>query len=397
MAALARILYVQPSELFGGAERQAAALLPRLRAEGLEVTALVGPGTTIVDWLQTAGVPDIVHSTRFPRDWAESRGLQRLARTRDFVRQAADLQGEVEELMVDRGVQVVVASMAFSWVSATPAARRRSIPVIWRAGGTELSRPQRVLLPLWARRHAPAALVCNSQAVRRMFAPLVPAPAFIVRNGVDTDLFQPSAGRATGLRPAWARQVVGFAGRLVPQKRPEDFLAMAAQVAIRRPDVAFLVAGEGGRRAHFQAKARELGLDGRLGFLGAVRDMPAFYAACDLLVLPSRSEGCPNIILEAMAMKVPVVASDTASTREVVTPLRDGLLFPIGQVDRLVDLVQQLLDTPAMGAALAARALRKVQGPLGAGASAHALAGVIRGLLGHPEMFPDQAAGTAAT
>jgi glycosyltransferase involved in cell wall biosynthesis len=379
----ARILYVQPSELLGGAERQAAALLPRLQAQGLEVTALVGPGRTIMEWLQAAGVQDIVHSTRFPRDWADSHGLQRLALAREFVHQAGELQAEIEELIDDRGIQAVVAAMAFSWISATPAARRKCIPVIWRAGGTELSRPQRLLLPLWARRHAPDALVCNSEAVRKMFAPLVPAPAVIVRNGVDTDLFHPGAGRGTELRPAWAKQVVGFAGRLVPQKRPEDFVAMAAQIAPRYPEVAFLMAGAGSRQAHFQAMASDLGLGHRLQFLGVVEDMRAFYAACDVLVLPSRSEGCPNIVLEAMAMKLPVVASDTDATREVVSPWRDGLLFPTGEVDRLVDLVQQLLEAPALRARLATRALRKVRASLSAEASARSLARVVWGLLDH--------------
>jgi glycosyltransferase involved in cell wall biosynthesis len=372
------LLYIQPSELFGGAERQAASLLPQLARLGLKVTALVGPGTTIVEWLRHAGVEDIVHSNHFPRDWAESRGLERLARARDFVHCAGLVEHQLETLMDDRGVDVVVAAMAFSWVAATRACRQRDVPILWRVGGMELSMPQRLLLPGWAGRHPPDALVCNSEAVRDLFAPLIPAPAWVVRNGVDSEWFRPGLG-ATGvnLRPPGATEVIGFAGRLVPQKRPEDFLAMAAAVASRHPGTQFLIAGDGSRRQHFELLARELGVAERVHFLGIVQDMRAFYGACDLLVLPSRSEGCPNIVLEAMAMKVPVVASDTVATREVVTPMRDGLLYPVGHVQRLIEAVELLLETPGLRAVLAAGALKKVQGPLSAAASAARLAALV--------------------
>jgi glycosyltransferase involved in cell wall biosynthesis len=156
---------------------------------------------------------------------------------------------------------------------------------------------------------------------------------------------------------------------------------MAARIAAHRPEVRFLIAGDGSRRSSYQHLAAQLGLEGRVQFLGMVRDMRAFYASCDLLVLPSRSEGCPNIVLEAMAMKVPVVASDTTATREVVTHLRDGFLFPVGDVDRLSDTVELALGAPDLRAAIAARALRKAQGPLSAASSAATLADVVEGLV----------------
>src|SRR5262245_54196185 len=235
MSTPARILYVQPSELFGGAERQVSSVLAQLQRQGVAVTALVGPGRTIVDWLRGAGVRDIVHSPSFPRDHSEARGLGWLARSREFVARSRLVEREVEALIEDRGIDVVVGGMAFSWVSATPAARRRGVAAIWRAGGMELSAAERVVLQVWARRNPPDALVSNGEGVRAMFAPLIPAPAYVVRNGVDTRLFVPGAVPGS-LRPAGQGPVIGFAGRLVPQKRPQDFLAMAGRIAARRPD-----------------------------------------------------------------------------------------------------------------------------------------------------------------
>jgi len=391
------VLYVQPSELFGGAERQVAALLPQLQRQGMAVTALVGPGHTIVDWLREAGVKDIVRSPSFPRDHSDARGLGWLARSRQFVAQAGVIGREVEALIDDRGIDAVVAGMAFSWVSATPAARRKGIPVIWRAGGMELSAVERPLLQLWARRNPPDALIANGEGVRDLFAPLIPAPVTVVRNGVDTSLFLPGAA-PRALRPTGAGLVIGFAGRLVPQKRPQDFLAMAARIAARRPDVRFIVAGDGSRRPIYEKQAAKLGLAGRVDFLGMVHDMRSFYASCDLLVLPSRSEGSPNVVLEAMAMKLPVVASDSTATREVVTHLRDGFVFPVGDVDRLTDTVEHALRAPDLRLALAARALRKVQDRLAAGVSAAALARVVDGVLagvGRRRLAPAPAAPAA--
>lgn len=363
------------------------------------MTALVGPGRTIVDWLRDAGVKDIVHSSAFPRDHSDARGFGWLARSQEFVTSARLIGREVEALIDGRGIDLVVAGMAYSWVSATPAARRKRVPVIWRAGGMELSALERLLLKGWARRNPPDALIANGEGVRAMFAPLIPAPAHVVRNGVDTTLFYP--GAAPGAFRRGSDRVVGFAGRLVPQKRPQDFLAMAARIASHHPGIRFLVAGDGSRRRRYEKLAARLGLAGRVDFLGMVQDVRTFYASCDLLVLPSRSEGSPNVVLEAMAMKLPVVASNSTATREVVSHLEDGFLFPVGDVDALTDAVELALGAPELGRALAARALAKIQGPLSAGASATTLSRVLESVLRpadgrHPALATARAGALAA-
>ena len=97
-----------------------------------------------------------------------------------------------------------------------------------------------------------------------------------------------------------------------------------------------------------------------------VQDMRSFYMSCNLLVLPSRSEGSPNVVLEAMAMKLPVVASDSGPRAKWSPHMRDGFLFPVGDVDKLTETVELALSASDLRAAFAARALRKTQGPLSA-------------------------------
>src|SRR5690606_35216102 len=118
---------------------------------------------------------------------------------------------------------------------------------------------------------------------------------------------------------------------------------LAASMSRRYPDVAFLASGEGSRRSEYERVARQVGAT-NLRFFGYIEDMTAFYDACDILVLPSRSEGCPNVVLEAMACATAIIASDASGTREVVRHGREGLIYPIGDMAALTRATADLLD-----------------------------------------------------
>jgi glycosyltransferase involved in cell wall biosynthesis len=104
-----------------------------------------------------------------------------------------------------------------------------------------------------------------------------------------------------------------------------------------------------------------LGLGGITEFPGFVSDMRAFYAACDLFVLPSYAEGQANVLLEAMAMGVPVVTTDLPGTRELLEDGVEGVLVPRGSAAALGTVVLRLCrDAPARRQ-LAAAALRRIR------------------------------------
>jgi glycosyltransferase involved in cell wall biosynthesis len=171
---------------------------------------------------------------------------------------------------------------------------------------------------------------------------------------------------------------VGFAARLVEQKRPDDVIRMAARIAPDHPEVAFLVAGEGSRRLEYEALAHSLGVDHAVRFLGYVGDMRAFYASCDIVVLPSRSEGCPNVVLESMAMRRALVVSNAAGTQEVVTHEREGLIFPVGDITAFAAAVRRLVEDPVLRAALMNQGYFRVTSAFNARARARRLANVLR-------------------
>jgi glycosyltransferase involved in cell wall biosynthesis len=377
-----RALYVQPAAAFGGAERQAVTNVPLLQESGVDVVAVVGPSTDILDWLEERGIEDYVHVPTFTPE-LHVQGAARLAVPWRYVRGWRRLSRVIEEVGRARSVDVIFAALAFGWIAATPAARKLGVPVVWRAGGTELTSIQHGLLRAATTLWRPDLLVCCSQAVRRRYEPILGAPTEVVFNGVDSEWFRPQAGDASRLRPPGARLVVGFAARMSAQKRPHDFVELAARLATRYPDVEFLAAGEGPDREATEALARQRGVS-RLRFLGYVADMHSFYRACDIFVLPSRSEGAPNVVLEAMAMRRAVVASDVPATREIVRDGRDGFIVPIGDVDALERCVARLIEEPELRAALADSALERVRTSFSAQACARKTATLLRSVIDAP-------------
>jgi glycosyltransferase involved in cell wall biosynthesis len=169
-------------------------------------------------------------------------------------------------------------------------------------------------------------------------------------NGVDTLQFSPAADKRTyqqtllSLDPV--RPVIGTVGNLLPIKGHEILLKAARQVVERRPEALFVLVGDGTRRAELERLAQTLNLSEQVRFLGRRRDVPDLMQAFDVFVLTSNSEGCPNVILEAMATGLPVVSTSVGGVPELVTD-ETGILVPPGDDAALADAIRQLLDDPA--------------------------------------------------
>lgn len=167
-----------------------------------------------------------------------------------------------------------------------------------------------------------------------------PQKISVIYNAVDLQRFSPKNVSRERLRrkldlPQEAF-IIGGVGRLHYQKNFPLFLEVAAEVGARLPRTMFVIAGEGPERAALEELSRKLGLASRLRFLGFVKEMPDFYQSLDLLLLTSHFEGTPLTVLEAMAMGLPVVASQVDGVEEVLADGEDGLLVPPGHRDLFV-------------------------------------------------------------
>jgi len=158
--------------------------------------------------------------------------------------------------------------------------------------------------------------------------------------------------------------VIGFLGRLHPQKGVDLLIEAFSDVVIHYPRALLLIAGKGPMTAELAAQAKRRGLQERVRFLGECDGPRRFLAALDLLVLPSRWEGLPNVVLEAMAQGLPVVAARVGGTPELVVsgeadhprPDETGLLVAPGNVGGLARAITALLADPDRAAAMGQRA-----------------------------------------
>jgi sugar transferase (PEP-CTERM/EpsH1 system associated) len=179
----------------------------------------------------------------------------------------------------------------------------------------------------------------------------------VIRNGIDTERFHPSLRQAARGRLGLsdADIVISTAGRLVPVKDQATLLRALALVRDRGADVRALIAGDGPLREELTALCSQLGLDERVRFLGARKDVEHVFAASDVFVLSSTSEGLSNTILEAMASGAAVVATRVGGADELVEQDVTGLLVPASapeaMADALVKLIRDSRTRSAMGAA----------------------------------------------
>ena len=163
--------------------------------------------------------------------------------------------------------------------------------------------------------------------------PVDPRKLVVIHNGIDEGRFKSNDAERKRIRnelgAAAGDKLVGFIGRLTLQKRPLLVVDTARWLCRRDPGLSVYLVGDGPLRPKVQERIARYGLSERIHLLGTRDDVPALLAASDLLLLPSAYEGAPLTILEALAVGVPVVASDVGAVREYVD--ERCCLVPLGR------------------------------------------------------------------
>jgi glycosyltransferase involved in cell wall biosynthesis len=181
-----------------------------------------------------------------------------------------------------------------------------------------------------------------------------PAPMTMIPSGIDTDRFDP--GRVGGwprgsLREALgigSSPVVGTAITFRPRKGFRMLFEAMAEIRRRVPDAHLVIAGADEMSPEARDLAERLDLVRWIHLLGRRGDMPEVLSALDVFVLPSESEGMSNAILEAMAMRLPVVATDVGGAREQMAEGETGFLVDYPDSAALAAKVTRLLEDPAL-------------------------------------------------
>ncbi len=137
--------------------------------------------------------------------------------------------------------------------------------------------------------------------------------------------------------------VIGWVGRLTPQKDPEMFLRFARSFLDEHGEAGFLILGDGMLLPDLKQRCHQLKLDHNVRFLGARLDVYRWMLAMDVFVMTSIIEGMPNVLIEAQLMGIPCVATDAGGASEVVENGRTGFVVPVGDLQGLQDRCSRLL------------------------------------------------------
>lgn len=190
--------------------------------------------------------------------------------------------------------------------------------------------------------------VCVSESVAKFSAAqagLAPAKLSVIPNGVDLQRFPAAASAVlSDAGVPLGSRVATFVGRLESQKGLAWLIDAAAQWVSRLPDCHLVVVGQGPDGPALRRLALQRGIADRVHWLGWRSDIPEILASSDLLVLPSRWEGMPNVVLQAMASQRPVLATDVEGVRELLGENADAQTVAYGDTPSFIEKLAAILS-----------------------------------------------------
>jgi glycosyltransferase involved in cell wall biosynthesis len=355
MARVTTVLFVIDNLEFGGGERGFLQLIRSLPGEGWTVSVAAHPGGLFEVQARAAGAEFLGMDMSSRAGLATIVRLWRLVRTGRFT--VVHSQGARADFFARMASLVVPGVRLVSTVQ---------MPV----DGFAVSRVRGSVYRFFDRlaRTRVDRFIVVSQALKRRLVESWGVPearVALIHNGVETDRLVPASDSDDRRRlrqdlglPEHARLLCAV-GRLVWQKGFEHLLLALPGVLARVPEVGLAIVGEGPLRAELEGRARRLGLAERVRFLGFRSDVPSLLRGCDVLAVPSLQEGFPMITLEAMALGVPIVASDIEGVAEQLDHDREALLVPPGEPKALTGALLALLQDSALRRRLGEAARRR--------------------------------------
>jgi glycosyltransferase involved in cell wall biosynthesis len=346
------VVLVSPSAKPGGAERALASLARHLPAHGFTPLAILLEHGPLEAWLMDSGCELVV---------GPAADVDNCAPAVDFVRSH----------LVQAHAGVVVSNKWKGHIIGGVAAAKAAIPEVWWQH--DLWRPN--VDPRELSAVPAAAVVCVSDHAARAQKLLTPGMRIVtVHGGVAVEEIAARRGSGTSVREAlgWLeRPLVGIVGRLERLKGQELFLRAARHVAERRPDARFAIVGgailgyEGSYPEDLTRLTRELGLGDHVHFAGHQADVYPWLDALDVVVhaTPGEPGGVVEafglVVVEAMALGKPLVATGLGGPVEIVEDERSGLLVPPGDPRVMAAAILRLLEDPQLAARLGAEAGRR--------------------------------------
>jgi glycosyltransferase involved in cell wall biosynthesis len=335
------VLEVAGNAIVGGMERHVQMLAEGLLGRGHKVSALCPFESSFTAALRASGCRVHIAMLEEAMEW---RALLTAA-----------------EVVRRQQVDVVHTHLFNATLLGSLAGALTGVPVAVTVHGMSVASEEMALVRLTG---SHLITVCTAAYTMGLALGLPEDQISLIPNGVDTRRFHPGAGGRAFREELGVPEgvpLVGMVARLSREKGPDLFLQVVAQVAGVRTDAHFVLVGDGPLYSELARETQTLGLSGRLHLAGLVADTSAIYPALDVVCLPSRIEGQPLTLLEAMAAARPVVAMAVGGIPELVQMGETGWLVAQADATAMGERVLWLLEHPdrarQMGEASRRRAL----------------------------------------
>ena len=329
------VLYVDYKPILAGGQMALLSLLKEVNQKQVNTTVVVPSTSPFTEALQRYGI----HFEVIPLGTVQKSSNPVIVLKNLLDRVVPTIR--LARLIRRKGIDIVHANGTFSFISSCFAAKLCRVPVIWWVHNTGLSRNGVFLIPFI---RLADRIVVVTEAIRQEFTDLVKeaeGKTTTIYNGLDLRRFEGLAqphDKRQELGIPDSALVIGTVSRLAPEKGLSDFIDAAPQALSAMPRAWFLVVGDGPMRGKLEAEAIQKGLGGRMIFTGFRRDVLDLLAAMDIFALSAISREALSIaVLEAMALKKPVVATNVGGTYELVVDGENGLLVPPGDAKGLAE------------------------------------------------------------
>lgn len=329
-----KVLHLRASNFYGGPERQIHQHARRAAADGFDVI--------VASFSEQGQQPDFL--TPIAEDGV---------RTFCFdVRSAYDRSAitKLRSFLTQHKVSILCTHDYRSNITGWLANLRLSLPWIAFSRGTTREN-LKVRFYFWLDRKAirradrvVAVSGAQSDWLKRRGVP--PEKIVVILNAIDPNLFE--AIPAVDLRKQFGWQnetVVGLAaGRFSSEKGQSFLIDAAAAVTREHPQLRLVLYGDGPDLEQLRSKTKQLGIDDKVAMPGHINGAIGQIKGADFIVNPSLSEGLPNVVLEAMAVRKPVLATDVGGVPEIIEHGRTGWLVPPARADTLAEGLRFMLD-----------------------------------------------------
>jgi glycosyltransferase involved in cell wall biosynthesis len=358
-----RIVHAESSCGWGGQEHRVLTELAGFQERGCDVRLLAPVGSEVFPRAQAAGIPcQPLAGERWQFPFAVINAVAWLRRIRPQV--------------------VNTHSSRDGWLVGL-AARLARVPFLVRTRHIDVDYPNR-----WVSRQAYTTLadhvLTTSRKITAHFQEIFHLPdrrISTVPTGIDLDVFLPSGPKADRLagREAAGKRLVGMVSVLRSWKGHATFLQAARRLLDDGLAAHFVIVGEGPIRRELEAQIEEFKLGNHVALAGHREDVPAVLRALDVLAIPStRHEGVPQIGLQALACRTPVVGSDVGGIPEIIREGETGRVFPANEAAQLASRIQETLRQPEQTRRMAERGRALVEAEYSDGAMLDKLDAIYR-------------------